>query len=133
MTEPLVVVAAVIERDGWILTCRRRPEKTAGGRWEFPGGKVESGEDPEEALVREIEEELGVGIRITGHLTTDETDAGDRVIRLTCFRAELEGAGPVASTDHDRLVWLEPASLAGLDWATPDLPAVRLLTGSAPE
>ncbi len=133
MTQPLVVVAAVIERDGWILACRRRPEKTAGGRWEFPGGKVEAGEDPEEALVREIEEELGVGIRITGHLTTDETDAGDRVIRLTCFRAELEGAGPVASTDHDRLVWLEPASLPGLEWAAPDIPAVRLLTGSAPD
>ncbi|WES64544.1 (deoxy)nucleoside triphosphate pyrophosphohydrolase [Microbacter sp. GSS18] len=130
MTEPLVVVAAVIEREGRILACRRRPGKIAGGRWEFPGGKVEHGEDPESALVREIAEELGVGIRITGLLTTDETDAGDRVIRLSCFRAELVGAGPVASTDHDRLAWLEPAALPGLAWAAPDVPAVRLLTGA---
>lgn len=132
MTEPLVVVAAVIERDGWILACRRQPGKIAGGRWEFPGGKVEHGEDPESALVREIAEELSVDIRLTGHLTTDETDAGDRVIRLICFRAELVGPGPVASTDHDRLVWLEPASLPGLEWAAPDVPAVRLLSGRSP-
>lgn len=130
MTEPLVVVAAVIEREGRILACRRRPGKIAGGRWEFPGGKVEHGEDPESALVREIAEELGVGIRITGHLTTDETDAGDRVIRLSCYRAELVDAGPVASTDHDRLAWLEPAALAGFDWAAPDIPAVRLLSAT---
>lgn len=129
MTDPLVVVAAVIEREGWILACRRGPGKIAAGLWEFPGGKVEPGEQPEQALVREIREELDIDIAIEGHLTTDDTVAPDRTVRLICYRASLVGPGPVASTDHDRMVWLEPSSLTTLEWAAPDLPAVRLLTG----
>ncbi|GAB3602732.1 (deoxy)nucleoside triphosphate pyrophosphohydrolase [Microbacterium aureliae] len=128
MPAPLVVVAAVIVRDGWVLACRRRPGKIAGGRWEFPGGKVEPDEEPRAALVREIEEELGVAIELEGHLTTDETAVEDGgVIRLSCYRASLIGAGPVASLDHDRLVWLETHALDSLEWAAPDEPVVRLL------
>ncbi|WP_243074245.1 (deoxy)nucleoside triphosphate pyrophosphohydrolase [Microbacterium sp. SS28] len=120
---PLDVVAAVIERDGLILACRRRAEKSAGGRWEFPGGKVEPGETPTAALVREIREELGIGIRVTGLLTDDVTGP----IRLICLLAELEDDAPTASTDHDELRWVEPARLGSLAWADADLPAVRLL------
>ncbi len=123
MPDPLVVVAAVIETDGLVLACRRRPGKAAAGRWEFPGGKVEPGETTGEALVREIREELGVGIRVTGHLTTDDTDG----IRLVCLRAELEGARPVASTDHDALEWIPRNRLTQREWADADRPAVRML------
>ena len=125
--EPLHVVAAIIRRDGFVLACRRRPERAAGGRWEFPGGKVEHGETAEAALVREIREELGVGIRVLGVLTTDDTRLGARIIRLTCLEVELTDAAPTASTDHDQLRWVAPGELAELDWAEPDLPAVRLL------
>lgn len=126
--EPLQVVAAVITDGGHVLACRRRPEKDAGGRWEFPGGKVEPGETAAEALRREIREELAVDIEVIGELTTDDTPVRDRIIRLTCLRARLTGARPVASTDHDRLRWVAASALAALDWAEPDLPAVRLLT-----
>ncbi|MBN9155521.1 MAG: (deoxy)nucleoside triphosphate pyrophosphohydrolase [Microbacterium sp.] len=124
---PLDVVAAVVSDGGRILACRRSPGRPAAGRWEFPGGKVEPGEAPEAALVREIREELGVDIVVVGRVSTADTTVDGRIIRLTCFRAVLSGPRPTASTDHDRLIWCRPAELPALDWAEPDLPAVRLL------
>ncbi|TDN91836.1 (deoxy)nucleoside triphosphate pyrophosphohydrolase [Microbacterium sp. BK668] len=126
MPEPIDVVAAVIEEDGRFLACRRAAHKAAAGRWEFPGGKVEPGERPVEALEREIREELGIGIQILGHLTTDETGP----IRLICLRARLQAERPVSSTDHDELRWIPRGALGDLAWADADLPAVRLLTAS---
>jgi 8-oxo-dGTP diphosphatase len=121
------VVAAVIENDGRILACRRRPEKAAGGKWEFPGGKIEPNETPTQALIREISEELGVGIRVFGQLRQDDTDVSGTVIRLTCFRAALTGDLPTHSSDHDELRWMKVSELSALDWAAPDLPAVAEL------
>ncbi|MGZ0710613.1 (deoxy)nucleoside triphosphate pyrophosphohydrolase (plasmid) [Coraliomargarita sp. W4R53] len=128
---PLEVVAAVIERDGMLLACRRAPGKSAAGLWEFPGGKVEPGESQSDALAREIREELGVEITVFAHLTTNDTLVDGRVIRLVCLRARLAEAAPTASIDHDALEWMQPSELHGRDWATPDLPAVHLLAGSA--
>ncbi|WP_345800219.1 (deoxy)nucleoside triphosphate pyrophosphohydrolase [Microbacterium sp. AZCO] len=124
MPDPIDVVAAVIEQDELFLACRRAPGRSAGGKWEFPGGKVEPGESPEEALVREIREELSVEILVTGHLTSDVTGP----IRLICLRARLEGEAPATSTDHDELRWVDHATMRDLDWADADLPAVRLLS-----
>ena len=128
--EPLHVVAAVIVVGGRVLACRRAAHKGDAGRWEFPGGKVEPGESRQQALVREIREELGVDIVVTGELTTDDTAVGDRVVRLTCLRAEGTGSGPTARTHHDELRWVAPGDLRGLDWADADWPAVRLLSGA---
>lgn len=125
----LEVVAAVIEHEGMILACRRRPDKAAGGKWEFPGGKLEQDETHGEALVREIQEELGILIEVTEPLRVDDTVVGDLVIRLTCLRARLLGAVPTKSLDHDELRWISPDDLTGLDWAAPDLPAVAELAG----
>ncbi|MCJ1708532.1 (deoxy)nucleoside triphosphate pyrophosphohydrolase [Microbacterium sp. VKM Ac-2923] len=130
MVNMLKVVAAVIQDEDQFLVCRRRPEKAAGGRWEFPGGKVEDGESAADALRREIQEELAVGIRVLGELTTDDTLVGGLVIRLTCLRAELEGPRPTRSTDHDRLAWVAAQVLEQLHWAEPDLPAVKTLIAS---
>lgn len=126
------VVAAVIEHEGMFLACRRRPEKAAGGKWEFPGGKIEPGETNEAALVREIQEELGTAIDVVGPLRTDDTTVGNNIIRLVCLRAHLRGDVPTNSSDHDELRWVSPSELSGLDWAAPDLPAVAELAGCAP-
>jgi 8-oxo-dGTP diphosphatase len=128
---PLRVVAAVITDRGEILACRRTADRSAGGLWEFPGGKIEEGESPESALVREIREELDVAIRVDDHLTSDVTVVGDRAIELICLRARLEHGRPVSSSDHDRMAWLNPKDLEQLTWASPDLPAVRLLLAEA--
>lgn len=126
------VVAAIIESDGLVLACRRRPEKAAGGKWEFPGGKVEQGEAPSDALVREIQEELDTSILVVGVLRRDDTRVGGNVIRLTCMHVQLLGPAPTRSADHDSLRWMASSELATLDWAAPDLPAVAELTGRTP-
>lgn len=131
-TRYIEVVAAVIEHDGKILACRRRPEKAAGGKWEFPGGKLEDGETHTEALVREIREELSVSIEVTAPLRTDDTVVGDTTIRLICLHAQLLGAPPTQSIDHDELRWVRPRDLSDLDWAAPDLPAVAELAAASP-
>ncbi|MEY9853958.1 8-oxo-dGTP diphosphatase [Leifsonia sp. EB41] len=120
---PLPVVAAVIVRDGAVLACRRAAHKDAAGRWEFPGGKVEAGETPEEALRRELREELGAEARVGALL--DRTATGG--VELACYAVTLAGPAPTASTDHDALEWRATDDLEGLEWADADRPVVTLL------
>lgn len=117
------VVAAIIEDNGQFLACRRRIERDAGGLWEFPGGKLEPGETAEDALAREIREELDVEARSVGLFTT--VDKG--TLRLIFLRARLEGGRPVSSTDHDHLAWLSLDELLALEWASADQVAVERL------
>ena len=115
------VVAAIIVRDGEYLVARRASHKAMAGKWEFPGGKPEPGETDEIALIREIQEELGVEIKIVRHFDTSITYG----IELACYAAELVGAAPTTSTDHDQLRWLKESELSSLDWAEADKPAVK--------
>jgi 8-oxo-dGTP diphosphatase len=124
---PIRVVAAVISDSGRVLACRRAPGKDSAGRWEFPGGKVEAHESDEQALAREIREELGIEI-LVGPLL-DRTVTGR--IDLACYRASLSGVRPSRSTDHDDLRWVAVTELDELDWAEPDRPAVTALLRSA--
>lgn len=134
VVQPLVVVAAVIRDGGRVLACRRAPGKDAAGRWEFPGGKVEAGETPEDALVREIREELGVRIHVGRLLDrTVSARAEGRAIDLACYECRLDGGAPVASTDHDELRWVPAGLLSELEWADADLPMVRVLRATAAE
>jgi 8-oxo-dGTP diphosphatase len=127
MVEPLRVVAAVIIRDGCVLACRRNAERSSGGLWEFPGGKVEPGESPQEALAREIREELGVDIEVGELIHRATTSTGAVHVDLSSCAARLMGAAPTSSTDHDVLRWMQPDQLGELTWAKPDLPVIALL------
>lgn len=124
---PLDVVAAIIGDGELVLACRRRAGLHSAGKWEFPGGKVEPSESEQDALRRELYEELRVRVGPLSHLCTDVTESGGRTIRLSCYRAALVGTRPESSTDHDALAWLTPSQLDQVDWAAPDLPAVRRL------
>ena len=109
----LLVVAAAIRRDGLVLAARRvRPD--AG--WEFPGGKVEAGETEQDALAREIREELGVPVEVGARLG----DATDGRIRLVLYAATLLDGEPAPHDDHDALRWVGPAELDDLDWLPVD-------------
>lgn len=113
------VVGAAIVRDGRVLAARRTFPAEAAGRWELPGGKVEAGETPEAALVREIGEELGCAVTVTGWLP-GEVAIGDRHV-LTVATATLE-AGDPHPHEHDEVRWLGPAELGDVDWLEPDRP-----------
>lgn len=123
----LEVVAAVFVRDGNVLACRRAPGKSAAGKWEFPGGKVDDDETSEAALVREIHEELGISISVEALIDRSVTPVGRNNIDLSCYLV-VSAEAPTRSTDHDELRWVPIPSLPTLDWATPDLPAVAILT-----
>jgi len=126
--ETLRVVAAVIFDGKQILACQRSEGRAAQGKWEFPGGKVEAGEHPEEALRREIREELNAELQVGRRLNVSSTDVAGTLIELSCYRCTFVSEVPTSSTDHDELRWLKTTELAEIDWARPDLPMVRLLT-----
>jgi len=119
MGSPAVVVGAAIVRDGRLLAARRtEPEHLAGG-WELPGGKVEDGETEPEALVREIREELGVGV-VLGARVGGDWPLGPYVMHV--WLATLaDGAEPLPLEQHDALRWVAPADLRSVDWLPGDL------------
>lgn len=122
---PIVrVVGAVIVRDGSVFAARRNPERSAGGLWEFPGGKVEPGETPEQALVRELDEELSVKVAVGELVDRSLSTVGERTIELGCYVATLTGAEPTVSTDHDAMQWIPLAELDQWDWAPGDVPII---------
>lgn len=122
---PIHVVGAVIVRDGLVFAARRSPERSAGGLWEFPGGKVEPGEQPTRALHRELTEELGIEVRLGDLASRHTTSVGPALIDLACYWAELLSDAPTTSTDHDQLGWFAPEELASLDWSPADVPIIR--------
>lgn len=121
------VVAGVFTDGDRLLACRRAPLKTAAGQWEFPGGKIEPGESPEEALVRELLEELNVAVSVGPLIDRSTTRVGGLEIDLACYEVSALSEAPSTSTDHDELRWISVPELPGLAWATPDLPTVSAL------
>ena len=126
----LEVVGAVIRGDvdgaPAVLAFRRRAEKSAGGKWEFPGGKVEQTETQSVALAREIREELGIEVGVGPLVARARTPVGSRVIDLACYWVTVQEV-PTESSDHDVIQWVTSADLRTLDWAEPDLPAVEVI------
>lgn len=119
------VVAAAIQDGNRFLACRRSVER--GGKWEFPGGKVEVGESDIDALIREVAEELAVAIDVGEQIA--EVEVGS--IRLVTYLATLAGRDPERSSDHDALRWLVVSDLPSLDWADADRAAVEHLVAHA--
>lgn len=122
------VTAAVVEREGKVLVARRRAGLVAGGLWEFPGGKLEEGENPRRGLERELEEELGVRARAGELLCSVPFEGSSTSSELIVFRTELfsDDFQPI---DHDEILWLEPGQMDESLFSKPDRPVVRLLVG----
>ena len=123
------VTAAVIENGGRILICRRRTGEPNGGLWEFPGGKIEPGESAEEALRREIKEELDLDIEVGERLGVVSGGGPSGGLVLEGFRARLRRPGGCVLRDHDDVRWVVPEELAGFPFAPADRPFVELLRG----
>jgi mutator protein MutT len=118
------VCAAIIERDGLIMSARRKPGTHLAGYWEFPGGKIEPGESPEACLARELHEELGITAQIGAYIGESLHDYGSRVIRLRAFRV-TDFEGEIQLFEHDAIQWLTPDELTTVDWAPADIPLVK--------
>ncbi len=119
------VVCGVIEDlEGRYLACLRPKGKHLGGQWEFPGGKVDSGETPVAALIREMREELSVDVRVVSSLTPVIWAYPDRTIRLLPFRCSIVG-GELHANEHETLLWCAPENFHTLPWADADLPILR--------
>jgi 8-oxo-dGTP diphosphatase len=126
------VTAAVIEEGGRVLIARRKVADRFGGRWEFPGGKLEPGEAPEAGLRRELREELGVETRIGAFLGAFPFESSRLSIELLAYRVSIEH-GELRLVDHDEIVWARPDDLPGYDFTEPDRPLLALLAaGGAP-
>jgi 8-oxo-dGTP diphosphatase len=123
--ERIVVVGAALVDGGRLLAARRTAPAELAGRWELPGGKVEPGETPEAALVRELREELGVDARAEERLP-GEWPLRDPYVLRVWIASLLPGSGkPEPLQDHDELRLLGPGELWDVDWLDGDVPAVR--------
>jgi 8-oxo-dGTP diphosphatase len=120
----LHVACAIIEKDGMVLVARRSKSMSMPLKWEFPGGKLHEGESLEECLIREVMEELGIGIKILKPLTPNRHSYDEFDVTLYPFVC-LKSAGDIRLVEHAEAVWLKPDQLAGLDWAEADIPVVQ--------
>ncbi len=118
------VVGCVLVDSDHVLCAQRSQAGQLPGLWEFPGGKVEAKESPSVALVREIREELGCTIEISGSINVASYDYDFAKIRLATFYCQLVSGTPTPR-EHQALAWLPPSDLLLLEWAPADLPAVH--------
>lgn len=130
-SSPVVVTAAVIERQGRFLVTERLHGTHLAGFWEFPGGKCEAGEEPAACLMREIREELAVEVRIGPELLRTTHAYADRQVELHFFRCELLGE-PVPVLGQ-RLRWVRAEDLRALPFPPADREMVEMLIAAAGE
>ena len=119
------VVAAIICKDNQIFATQRGYGDFKGG-WEFPGGKMEPGETPEAALVREIREELAVEISVGDLLTTVEHDYPNFHLTMHCYLCQLTG-GEITLLEHEAARWLSKGELYSVEWLPADVGIIPLV------
>jgi 8-oxo-dGTP diphosphatase len=123
---PVKVTAGIIEENGRVLLARRKPGKHMGGKWEFPGGKIEPGESPEQSLARELNEELCVRAQIGKFLCTTFFEGDGVSLELLVYRVDcIEGAPELR--EHDEIRWVRPDQLPSFDLADSDRMVVEAL------
>ena len=118
------VACAIIERDSLVLAVQRSPAMSMPLKWEFPGGKIESHESPEDCVRRELLEELGLQISIDGQLPPSTHRYPTFTITLYPFTCSIQ-SGEMVLHEHSGALWLRPEKLLTLDWAEADTSAIN--------
>jgi len=116
---PFRVLAAVLEKNGRWLIAKRKKEDRFGGLWEFPGGKLERGETPEECLARELYEELGIRARVGRYLGSVRYSSPNFAIELIAYRVS-HLTGSFRLQDHEEVRWVSPGEVGRFDLTEPD-------------
>jgi len=120
------VTAGILSRDGKVLIARRRPGKHMGGKWEFPGGKIDEGETPEQSLCRELKEELDLRARV-GQLLCRVPYEGDGIsLELMVYRVD-DFEGTPLLREHQEIRWVAPRELRSYELADSDRKVVEQL------
>lgn len=123
----LTVVAGILERDGEILICQRRPDGAHPLKWEFPGGKVEPGEEPTAALARELREELGISARIGPEFARYEYAYPRKSSIQLLFFSVTEFSGEIRNLVFERIEWCLRSQLDSYDFLEGDLALIQLI------
>ena len=118
------VACAIIERDGLILAAQRKEGMRLALKWEFPGGKIDLGESPEECLKRELIEEMGIHISIDRPLDPVTHQYSFFTVTLYPFLCTIL-SGDITLHEHAAMKWLPPEELLSLDWAEADIPLIE--------
>lgn len=127
MKKLVKVVGAIIENENNEILCAlRSPDMSLPNLWEFPGGKLESGESYKEAIEREIMEELGCSVRFIDIFNDNTHEYDAFIVNLVTVKCILVSGTPTAS-EHSKLIWLKRENLNSLKWAPADIPAVEEL------
>lgn len=124
----LVAAAALIDVDGRVLICQRPEGKSLAGLWEFPGGKVEKGETPEECLIRELHEELGITVAqacLAPFVFASHTYETFHLLMPLYLLRRWEGL--VTAKEHKAMAWVKPDKLADYEMPPADIPLVAWL------
>lgn len=121
-----VVAGVIFNECHEILACQRPPKKHLAGKWEFPGGKIEAGETPEIALIRELQEELGITVAVLSSLSPVHWDYGKGPILLRPYICRIEANQP-SPIEHSAIHWISIGDYPLLDWAEADLPIFQEL------
>jgi len=126
MKEAIDVAAAVIRKDGLILVARRAKGEDQEQKWEFPGGKIERNETPEECLRRELEEEFSIDIQVRKLIGESFHHYPDKSIRLIAYEVAWL-SGDFVLRVHDKIAWVTPDTLLEKDLAAADIPIAKML------
>lgn len=122
----LIVVAGVIEKKGRYFIAQRFDNASQGSLWEFPGGKVEAGETPAQALMRELQEELSI-TTVTGIWLADNVfDYGDKIVELKGYLSHWQ-QGDIVLNSHQNMAWVSIAQLADYIFCAADYPIITAL------
>ena len=120
------VSAAIITDSGKVFIAKRKPPGRMPGMWEFPGGKIEYGETPEQCLKRELHEEFGIDAAIGRHVGTSVYQYEFYTVELMAYRTKIL-AGEIKLIDHAAMAWVEPFELGGYEFAPADIPFVEMI------
>ena len=120
------VTAAIILKDNLVLIAQRAPDENIAGKWEFPGGKIEPGETPQECLKREIKEELDVDIEVLDFFGESIYTYHSGTIKLMAFWCKWI-SGDFTLKVHSRILWVNRHELDLYDFAPADIPLVEKL------
>jgi 8-oxo-dGTP diphosphatase len=124
------VAAAILFNGPAVLIARRPPGDALAGKWEFPGGKVENGETPEQCLVREMEEEFGIGVEVGDFWGATLYADPHKSIRLLSYEVFWK-QGPMVAACHSAWRFVLPQDLAGYDLAPADRPIAAMIEARA--